>query len=98
LMGDVAEEAIIRPRATVVPVTSTSLDLPLWDVTTAQTKGVASFWGGMQMQWTGESTTSTGTTLPESESQMRQLTLKMWELGGTLIVSAPLMQDARGLE
>ncbi len=93
LMGDLAQEALIRPRAIVVPVTSDTLDLPVWDATTAQGKGIAPFWGGMQMQWVAEAQ-----NLPESEPALRQLHLQMHELGGTLLVSAILQQDAKGLE
>lgn len=93
LMGDVAEEAIIRPRATIIPTRELVVELPYWDASTTASQGVAPFWGGMQQQFTEE-----GKALPESEPKFRQLSIAVAELGGTLLISGPMMQDARGLE
>lgn len=93
LMGDVAKVAIFRPRATVIPMASATLDLPYWDVTTATAKGVPPFWGGMSLSWLAEAN-----ALPENEPKLRQLSLKANVLGGTLLTSQPLLQDAVGLE
>src|SRR5262249_5015608 len=62
LMADVAEDAMMRPRATVVPMSTSQVAMPLPDATTAQAAGTAGMLGGIKMQWTTE-----GTTRPETE-------------------------------
>jgi HK97 family phage major capsid protein len=94
LMADVSEEALIRPKATVVEMTSTELRLPMPDATTAQTAGTAPFFGGILMAWTGETQVR-----PETEPTFRQLTLRTWDLAGYALASNNLMGDGGpGLE
>lgn len=89
LMRDVGEESIFRPRATVVPMTTGTLELPLPDATTARSAGVAPFFGGLQMSWTGEAQTR-----QETEPSFRALTLRAWELSGYALQSNPHFIDS----
>jgi HK97 family phage major capsid protein len=91
LMGDVAELALVRPRATVVPMSSASLLLPLPDATTAQSAGTSPFFGGIKMAWTNENLTR-----PETEPLWRLTTLRAWDLTGYALQSNPLFQDGGG--
>jgi HK97 family phage major capsid protein len=93
LMRDLSELAIFRPRATVVPMTSATLELPIWDITTATSKGVPPFWGGVSFSWLSEAA-----ALPENEGKFRQLSLRANLIGGTVVTSAPLLEDGAGLE
>ena len=93
LMGDVAELSTFRPRAVVVPMSTATVSLPLWDTTTATSQGVPPFWGGMALNWLAEAN-----TLAENEGKFRQLELRANLIGGTVVTSATLQQDARGLE
>lgn len=92
LMRDVAENAIIRPRATVVPMNSYTLDLPVWDATTVPSTNVAPFWGGLQMAWAEEAS-----TFAETEPKFREVSLTAWQLGGYALVSYGEQYDATGL-
>lgn len=94
LMADVAEEAIMRPRATVVSMSSSALRLPLPDATTVQSAGIPPFFGGIQLSWTQENATRT-----ETEPTWRMVTLRAWDLSGYALQSNPLYQDGgSGLE
>jgi HK97 family phage major capsid protein len=93
LMRDLSELAIFRGRCTVVPMSSATLELPIWDITTATSKGIPPFWGGMSLSWLSEAA-----ALPENEGKFRQLSLKANLIGGTVLSSTPLVEDAAGLE
>src|SRR5262249_46001182 len=68
LMQDVAEDALIRKRATVVDMTSARTLVSLPDAGTAQSAATSPFFGGIKMQWTEE-----GVTRPETEPALPQL-------------------------
>jgi HK97 family phage major capsid protein len=94
LFRTVAERAIIRPRALVVPMTSATLDLPLPDATTAQSAGTPPYFGGILMAWVNE-----GVSVPEQmEFAIRRVQLKANYLAGYAKVSNVLLEDAPGLE
>jgi HK97 family phage major capsid protein len=93
LMADVAELAVFRPRCLVVPMSSATLELPIWDATTPTSRGVRPWWGGASFSWLSEAA-----ALPESEGKFRQLSLRANTIGGTVLSSAPLLEDAAGLE
>jgi len=93
LMGDVSEEAFVRPLARVIDMASASLNLPWPDATTTTgTAGVPTFFGGIQMFWTGEAKARA-----ETEPKFRQLQLKAYDLSGVALMSNPLTQDALGI-
>lgn len=89
LMDAVAEEALIRPRANVVPMTSSLMQLPLPDAATAQSAGTSAFYGGMKLLWTAE-----GTSRTETEPTWRQVELRAWDLTGYCVQSNPHYQDS----
>ncbi len=88
MMTVAAENAVIRPNATVAAMTSAALQVPYIDMTTPQAAGVSPYFGGVQMKWTGESQPRT-----ETEPQFKQAELKAWELSGSAVVSRPLLDD-----
>jgi HK97 family phage major capsid protein len=93
LMRDVSEEAFVRSEATVVPMRSATLDLPLPDATTTTgVAGVPTFFGGIQMSFGAEAM-----SIPETEPKIRLVELRANELVGYCVVSNPMMQDALGL-
>src|SRR5262249_59625351 len=54
LMAVAAESAVVRPRATVIPMTARSLQVPYLDVTNAPAAGDTAFFGGLVARWTEE--------------------------------------------
>jgi len=63
LMAMAQESAVVRPRATVMPVGTNSGELPALDQTVAPTagKGQSGFTGGVRAYWTKEAGTLTST-------------------------------------
>ncbi len=88
MMTVAAENAVIRPNATVAAMASAALQVPYIDMTTPQAAGVSPYFGGVQMKWTGESQPRT-----ETEPAFKQAELKAWELSGSAVVSRPLLGD-----
>jgi HK97 family phage major capsid protein len=94
LLQAAAELSIVRPRATIVPMTSRSIQVPYLDVTNAPTAGDTAFYGGIVARWTEEAS-----TLNETEPTFRQVELVAHELSGYSLVSNALLADnAIGLE
>jgi HK97 family phage major capsid protein len=94
LLQAAAEQAIVRPRATVVPMTSRSVQIPYLDATNVPTAGDTAFFGGLVGRWTEEAS-----TLNETEPTFRQLELVAHELSGYSLMSNALLADnAVGLE
>lgn len=92
IMANVAERAIFRPRAKVVPIRSASLLLPLPDASVGAA-GLAPFFGGVQLYWLTE-----GYALTESEPKWKQIELATALMGGYAIASEQIMQDGLALE
>jgi len=94
LLALATENAVVRPRATVIPMTSRSVQVPCLDATTVPTAGDSAFLGGLVARWTEEAS-----SLTETEPTFRQVELVAHELSGYAKVSTTLMQDnAVGLE
>src|SRR5262249_18598757 len=89
LMALVAEKSLVRPRATVIPMTSREMDVPILDVTTAPAAGDTAFLGGGVARWTEETA-----SLNETEPALKQTKLTNYELSGYSKVSNTLMQDS----
>lgn len=89
LMALVNESAIVRPRATVIPMSSRSCQIPALDVVTPPTAGDTAFLGGVVVRWTEEAT-----TLNETEPNLKQIDLTNYELSGYSKVSNSLLADA----
>jgi HK97 family phage major capsid protein len=94
LLTAAAEQAVVRPRATVVPMTSRSIQIPYLDVTNVPNAGDTAYFGGLVGRWTEEAA-----TLNETEPTFRQLELVTHELSGYSLMSNALLADnAVGLE
>ncbi len=94
LMGDVGEESLIRPRAMIAPMTSSTLDLPYIDATTTTgTSGVPTFFGGIQMSFLSEAQAR-----KETEPKFRNVSLKAWDLSGYAVLSNTMQADSYGLD
>src|SRR5205814_507590 len=57
LLQAASEQSVVRPRATVVPMTSRSIQVPYLDVTTAPSAGDTAYFGGIVARWTEEAST-----------------------------------------
>ncbi|HKB41903.1 MAG TPA: phage major capsid protein [Gemmataceae bacterium] len=89
-----AEQSIVRPRATVVPMAARSIQVPYLDVTNVPTAGDTAFFGGLVARWAEEAS-----ALNETEPTFRQLELVAHELSGYSLMSNALLADnAIGLE
>src|SRR5262245_47395132 len=94
LLDVAAENSIVEPRATRVPMASTSVEVPALDVTTAPAAGETAFFGGLTANWSEEAATMT-----EEEPTFKQIRLTAHELTGYTLASNALFQDnAVGLE
>jgi HK97 family phage major capsid protein len=94
LLSAAAEQAVVRPRATIIPMRSRSVQVPYLDITNVPTAGQTAYFGGIIAQWTEEAA-----TLNETEPQFRQLELVNHELSGYTLASNALIQDnAIGLD
>jgi HK97 family phage major capsid protein len=94
LLAAAAEVSIVRSRATIVPMTARSIQVPYLDITNVPAAGQTAFFGGLIAQWTEEAS-----LLNETEPAFRQLELVAHELSGYSLMSNTLLQDnAVGLE
>jgi len=88
IMGLALEDAIVRPRATVISMTGGTLSLPYVDETTHS----GSFFGGMTFSWTAESVAVTA-----SEAKFGRVKLDPLKLTGGARVPNELWNDASAL-
>jgi HK97 family phage major capsid protein len=89
IMETVEEWAIFRPVATVIPMTSNEMILPLPDAgTTPAAAGTAFAFGGILMAFVAP-----GVTFTETEPLFRAVDLKPSLLGGYAIISNTMLQD-----
>src|SRR5262245_52375456 len=83
-----AEQAVVRPRATVGPMAARSSQVPYLDVTNAPTAGDTAFFGAVVARWSEEAS-----TLNETEPIFRQIELVAHELSGYSLISNTLLAD-----
>lgn len=83
-----AEQAIVRPRATIIPMTNRSVQLPSLDQTTVPAGGTA-YYGGLVMEWLEESEEK-----PEVDINFLQVELTAHEVSGWLPVPNSLLADS----
>ena len=94
LMRVAGERAIARPRATVLPMGSRSLQVPALDTNPGTAAGDTPTFGGLVARWSEE-----GANLTQTEPIFRQVELVARELSGYAKVSNALVQDSGiGLE
>lgn len=82
-------EAVVRPRATVIPMSSPTLHYPAVDFTTE----VGEIWGGMAFYWMDE-----GGTIPDTSALFSDIELVARRLAGAAVVPNDLIKDAAALE
>lgn len=87
--GPELEQAVVRPRATVVPMGSKSLHYPAIDFTTE----VGEVWGGMAFYWMDE-----GGTIPSTDALFASIELVARRLAGAAVVPNDTMKDGPALE
>jgi HK97 family phage major capsid protein len=94
LMQLASEMSVVRPRATIIPMSSRSIHIPTLDHTTAPAAGDTAYFGGLVARWTEEAN-----TLNEAEPAFKQIELVAHELSGYSKISNALLADnAVGLE
>lgn len=83
------QDALVRPRATVIPAGSppdSSVTVPALDQTGAGTDG--SMFGGIQVAWIGE-----GEEKPETDATLRNITLTPHEVAGFVTITDKLLRN-----
>jgi len=89
-----SENTIMEQRATKIPMSANTAEVPALNMVTAPTAGETAFFGGIQANWTEEAATK-----QEEEPTFRQIRLTAHELSGYTIASNQLLADnAIGLE
>lgn len=83
-----AEQAIVRPRAVVIPAEGTSPDASLTLPALDQGTGSNNF-GGVEVTWIGE-----GDEKPETDAKFRDLTLNPHEVAAHIKVTDKLLRNA----
>lgn len=94
LMQVASENSVVRPRATIIPMSSRSAHVPVLDQTSTPSAGETAFFGGLSARWTEEAQSIT-----ETEPTFKQIEMVAHELSGYSKVSNALLADnAVGLE
>lgn len=88
IMTRALENAIVRPRATVIPLTTGKMRWPAIDMTTE----VGEVYGGMVFAWTDE-----GGTIVPSDATFAAIALEANKLTGGALVPNELLRDAAAL-
>jgi HK97 family phage major capsid protein len=83
------EEAVVRPKAQVVPLTTGKMKWPVVDFTTE----VGEVFGGIVMSWLDE-----GQTIPATSATFAALELTAHKLGGLATLPNELVRNAPALE
>ena len=83
-----AEEAIVRPYAEIVPMSTRQITIPALDQTEIPSAGQTAFFGGMNAYWVEEAQSR-----PETQPTFKQIELTARELSGVSYVSRTLLQD-----
>lgn len=89
LMAVASEQALVRPRANVIPMTSRSLTIPALKQTTALGAGMPPWFGGLLAYWIGE-----GESKPASDADFRDIELVAKKLVMFTRASDELLADA----
>lgn len=87
--GPAVESAVVRPRATVIPMGSKSLHFPAVDFTTE----VGEIFGGMVFYWMDE-----GGAIPDTNAAFAQVEFNANKLAGAAVVPNDTLKDAGALQ
>jgi len=88
LLQKAGEGAIVRPRATIIPMGRRQVNIPAIDYTISGT-GKTAFFGGVRAYWTEESAVKT-----ETQPAFRKVQLVAHKLAGYTPVEDELIEDA----
>jgi len=89
-----AQEALVRPRAQVIPAGSppdSGITIPALDQTGSSQPG--SNYGGVTVQWIAE-----GASKPDTNAALRNITLTPHEVAGTMVVTDKLLRNWQAAE
>lgn len=87
LFESIEENSFIRPRATIIPMTSAEIEVPRPYFEVTETAGTTPFFAGMYFSW------STGGTIAETEPEFATVSLKSQSLLGQVVVSNQFLMD-----
>ncbi|MFD1886821.1 phage major capsid protein [Paenibacillus wenxiniae] len=82
------EQAIVRPRAMVIPADSTMPDANITMPVLDQGSG-SNMYGGVEVEWIGE-----GAEKPKTDVKFKELTLTPHEVAGHIVVTDKLLRNA----
>ena len=82
------EDAFVEQRCKQIPMNSRTMDLPMLDIMTAQSRGTTPYGGGILFQWQPEAV-----TYNQTQPQFRQSTWTAWDLVGVTVSSNQLLAD-----
>lgn len=82
------EEAVVRPRALVIPAEDTAPDSSLTFPALDQGAG-SNMYGGVEVNWIGE-----GDDKPETNAKFKDLTLTPYEVAAHIVVTDKLLRNA----
>lgn len=88
MMGVVAENSIMRPYATVIPMRRRQIQIPVLDQT-GTTAGQAHWYGGLRVYWAEEASQKTS-----SDASFRQAVLTAWKMIMFTRASDELLDDS----
>lgn len=84
-----SERAVVRPRATVIPMASRSVHVPVLDSFGTPASGDSALFAGLVARWTEE-----GGPLNQTEPTFRQIEMVAHELSGYSKVSNTILEDS----
>lgn len=88
LLQVAAENAVIRPRATKIPMNGRELNIPMLKQSAQPSSGSTNFFGGVVASWTAEAG-----TLTETEPAFKNVKLVPHKLAGYTLASDELVAD-----
>lgn len=89
LMMVAAEDAIVRPRATVIPMTANAIEIPLLNQYAQPASGSTYFFGGLIGTWTKDTDDK-----PETEPKFVQDEMRTHEIAGYTELARNLIQTS----
>jgi HK97 family phage major capsid protein len=89
LLQIAAENAIVRPRAFVLPMGAREMEIPALDQQTAQAAGTSAFYGGASFKWAAEAA-----AYDETEPKFKMIRLVAHKLEGYTLSSNEMLADS----
>jgi HK97 family phage major capsid protein len=89
LMEVASETAIVRPRATVIPMAADTVEIPIINQTTAPSAGSTSFFGGVTAAWSAEAA-----SISEVQPTFQQAKMTAHEITAYTEISRTVLQNS----